>query len=639
MTSTGRRRAEYAIAMAVIVADALVVFAPPLAKQEIFTFRDHADYFTPMRLFTALHLRAGRLPLWNPYNGSGEQWLANPQTGIFYPPTWLMAFIPFSTSYVLYLFLHSLILGTGAWALFRRSAGMPAALVGSVALMFSGPVLSLLDVQNNFTTFAWLPWIIWSALRDRERICGNGAPAAPESSGTGQSTGATRGGASFLPRLSAVFLALAFLAGEPFFAAVAAMVYAVVVRKARTIAVAAAGSAALCAVQLLPFLDMLVGSDRFGGFVGADILRDSMRAGDWLRCIAPPRLVPAGMRAEQFVLVPYMGVVVVLLAIAGIVVLIRAGEYRRVTSWGLLAAVAALMATGPHWIASLPLTVFRYPSRCMPFVALAAVAFAVAGWDRLRRGSAIVDAVLIIAIVADLVIAARPLLATAPLERARLAYPAFIGRNTKILQIYGNEPLLSGGRAAWLSGYLNLYDRRFEASTPAPLAPRAYTRVWTAAQSNLQLLRLMGIGYVLASSEMPPPFELVTRVGGVLTYRVPSPFPLAYLRTASGKIDVPQALSLDASRARVRIASATGGLLVLTQNDVRGWRVSVDGRPAEKKLDLGTFRSVDVPPGTHEITWVYRPVSLPAGAFLTLVALFWLAFGVRVERASRHART
>lgn len=198
MTPAARRRSENAIAVAVIVAAALVVFAPALAKNEIFTFRDHADYFTPMRLYTAMHLRAGRLPLWNPYNGSGEQWLANPQTGVFYPPAWLFALIPFSTAYVLYLFLHSLILGSGAWALFRRSAGVAAALVGSVALMFSGPVLSLLDVQNNFTTFAWLPWIVWSAHRDRE-------------------------GPARSPRLSAVFLALAFLAGEPFYAAVAAV--------------------------------------------------------------------------------------------------------------------------------------------------------------------------------------------------------------------------------------------------------------------------------------------------------------------------------------------------------------------------------------------------------------------------------
>ena len=32
-----------------------------------------------------------------------------------------------------------------------------AALVGAVALMFSGPVLSLLDVSNNLATFAWIP--------------------------------------------------------------------------------------------------------------------------------------------------------------------------------------------------------------------------------------------------------------------------------------------------------------------------------------------------------------------------------------------------------------------------------------------------------------------------------------------------
>ncbi len=613
MNPAARRRFENAIAVAVIVAAALVVFAPALAKNEIFTFRDHADYFTPMRLYTAMHLRAGRLPLWNPYNGSGEQWLANPQTGVFYPPAWLFALIPFSTAYVLYLFLHSLILGSGAWALFRRSAGAAAALVGSVALMFSGPVLSLLDVQNNFTTFAWLPWIIWSAHRDRE-------------------------GPSRAPRLSAVFLALAFLAGEPFYAAVAAVIYAAVVRKPRTIAVAAAGAAGLCAIQLLPFIDMLIGSDRFGGFVGADILRNSMRGTDWLRCVVPAWLVPAGAHSEQFLPVPYAGAVVLLLAAAGVVTMIRARHYGRLASWALLAGAAALIASGPHWIASLPLTVFRYPSRCMPFVILAVAAFAVAGWERLRRGSAIVDAVLIIAIAADLVIAARPLLASAPLGRARLAYPAVIGKSEKILQIYGAEPLWSGGRAPWLSGYLNLFDRRFEASTAAPLAPRAYTRIWTAAQSNFGLLRLMGVGYVLVSGEMPPPFELVVRVGGVRTYRVPAPFPMAYVRSAGGKITAPRALSLDASRARVSVATATGGLLVLTQNDVRGWRVAVDGRPASKERYLGTFRAVEIPAGAHEITWIYRPASLQAGALLTAAALLWLALGVRAERPSHDAR-
>lgn len=612
MTLPAPRRAELAIAAAVIVAAALVVFAPPLARHEIFTFRDHGDYFTPMRWYTAKNLRSLRLPLWNPYNGSGEQWLANPQTGVFYPPAWLFLFGDFTAAYVGYLLLHSLILGSGAYLLFRRSASTAAALAASVALMFSGPVLSLLDVQNNFTTFAWVPWIVWSALRDRER-------------------------GIRVPRLSALFLALAFLAGEPFYAAVAAVLYAALVRRARTIAVAGAGAFALSAIQLLPFADMLVGSDRFGGFVRTDILRSSMHGDDWIRCIVPPRMLPVTTMSEQFVPVLYGGVLVMVLALAGIVAMIRGRQYGRLASWATLASAAALISSGPQWIASLPLTLFRYPSRCMPFVMLAAAALAAAGWELLRRRSVIVDAVLIAAIVADLVIAARPLLATAPVSRPRLQYPPSIGQSQKILQVYGGEQMHSSSQA-WMAGYLNLFDRRFEASTPAPLAPETYTRVWSAALSDFALMRVLGVGYVMVPRDLPPPFALLTRAGGVRTYRVPGALPMAYVRVAGGKTAPPRALLLDASRARVSVASDSGGLLVLTQNEVRGWSVFVDGRRAEKRTFLGTFRAVDVPPGTHEVTWIYRPESLTAGAVLTFFALLWLALGARSAREHR-ART
>src|ERR671932_778745 len=62
---------------------ALLLFAKPLLQREVPTFRDHFDYFQPLRWFTADELRHGRLPLWNAYSASGERWLANPQTGVF----------------------------------------------------------------------------------------------------------------------------------------------------------------------------------------------------------------------------------------------------------------------------------------------------------------------------------------------------------------------------------------------------------------------------------------------------------------------------------------------------------------------------------------------------------------------------
>jgi uncharacterized membrane protein YfhO len=84
----------------------------------------------------------------------------------------------------------------------------------------------------------------------------------------------------------------------------------------------------------------------------------------------------------------------------------------------------------------------------------------------------------------------------------------------------------------------------------------------------------------------------------------------------------------------VAVATRSGGLLVLTQNDARGWSVKVDGRPADKKLVRGVFRAVEVPAGQHQITWIFRPLSLTAGAIVTALAMLWLALGLRARRLS-----
>src|SRR4051812_21889420 len=101
---------------------ALLLFSKPLVLGHVPTFRDHSDYFQPLRWFTADELRHGRLPLWNAYSASGEPWLANPQTGVFYPPAWLFVVLPFATAYVLFLALHVMLVGWGAFLLFGRLA-------------------------------------------------------------------------------------------------------------------------------------------------------------------------------------------------------------------------------------------------------------------------------------------------------------------------------------------------------------------------------------------------------------------------------------------------------------------------------------------------------------------------------------
>ncbi|HYU26456.1 MAG TPA: hypothetical protein VEO74_14700, partial [Thermoanaerobaculia bacterium] len=518
------------LAAAFLVALALGIVARPLLRAEVFTFRDHTDYFQPLRFFTATQIKTGHLPLWNPYSASGEPWLANPQTGVFYPPAWLFLVLPFEAAYMLYLALHLALLGCGALLLFSRKASLGAALIGAVALMFCGPTLSLLDVQNNLTTFAWLPLVIWCAV--------------------------SRASAMW----SAAAIAMSFLAGEPFFAAAGALIFAIVRR--RGVLDVAAQSFALAGVQLLPFLAMLRGSDRVGS--STSDLRDSMPLHDWLRVAVPPSLTSGGYDprlGQHFIPIVYVGVITCALAAVGLIF-----AWRRVGAWLALLVAAMVIAAAPvaALLMHLPLTLFRYPARLVPLGALAIVAIAVEGWDVLasfaphpafghplpasrgegppaprsfsplagRRWRDAPDegrhppslAILVaIAIFVELVAFARPLLVTAPIDwKHQVPYDGSVGRDAKIIRL-GDPALVALNRRRWISGYLNLYEHRFDAWTAAPVVSRRYAELYERAMRDRSpaLLSSMSAGYVLAR-----------RGNDVVAYRNPAARPLA----SAGKV-------------------------------------------------------------------------------------------------------
>jgi hypothetical protein len=575
------RRHRFAFAFIALVA--LAIFLAPLLRQEVFTLRDHLDYFQPLRWFTAQELRAGHLPLWNPYNASGEAWLANPQTNVFYPPAWLFLVLPFETAYMLFLLLHLVLLGWGAYLFFARGLSPGAAMAGAVALMLSGPVLSLLDINNNLASFAWIPLALWCA-----------AEHAP-----------IRGGFA---------LALAFLAGEPFLAAVAAVMYVLVSRKARDVAIAALVAFGVSAIQLLPFLELIAGSDRAAGMAGELIFRDSMPLRDWLRLVVPPSLDASGFDArlgQHFIPIVYVGIVVALLAFLGL--------RRRTLGWLALLAAVIVIAAGPSLLAPLPLTLFRYPARVVPLAALAIAALAAAGWDRIRPNRRWVDLVLILVVVADLLPRARPLLQTAPFRRDAVPYPRAIGAESKFLRVGDADP---ARRMAWISGYLNLYDRRFDAYTAAPIANERYLRFHrqVLAHPTAATLNALPAGWILTSLALQPPFEFVTRAENVSVYRNPHARSMAVLMTREGV--VPARATIGTSHARVIVDAAADGVLVLAQQDAPSWRVRVDGKNAVKRRVFGLFLGVAVPKGHHEVIWSYRSYALFAGGAMTLVTLF-----------------
>ncbi len=84
--------------------------------------------------------------------------------------------------------------------------------------------------------------------------------------------------------------------------------------------------------------------------------------------------------------------------------------------------------------------------------------------------------------------------------------------------------------------------------------------------------------------------------------------------------------------ARVSVSAPEGGLLVVNDTLYPGWVATVDGAPAPILQTNHLFMGVPVPPGNHTVLLEYRPVSVPLGGAVSLVATLFLVGLVTVGR-------
>jgi uncharacterized membrane protein len=724
-------RIPAAVAVVVVLLASALPFVGPLARDEVFSFRDHSDYFIPLRFFTSAALKRGELPLWNPFNASGERWLANPQTGVFYPPSWIFLIFPFSTAYLLYLWLHLAILGVGAFFLFSRWCSAAAAMIAAIALMLCGPILSLLDVSNNLGTFAWFPVAIAIAL-------GSAAAKSPLPASAG-----------------AAVITLMFLGGEPFLALIGAVLYSVVFlvsnhgcswrRRAGRLALSGMLAILLSAAQLLPFLELLRGSDRMA-HRGADALSESIALSDWLATVIPAPGPSGGVGAlelsQRYILSIYLGVLIVFAAGIAAIGALRLDRSRQRAVAGILGLLlAAMILAAGKWISfvallwtELGLDVNRFPARLIPLVALGVTALAAIGLDLagelprrwrpaailllvallglaafvfptqagdrwawmimigwvlvigllmvVRRGL-LIPAIIVVLMMIDFTVAARPLLVSRPFDRNLEPYRSQVQPPWKLIRLfeYGTTPLRIADRRSWLHGYLNLLIGCFDATTAAPVVPREYPVLHDRAvtEPRLDLVDFLSAAFLATSREIShPDYAPVARSGAVTLFRKRRVLPPAQLWTstrsaasASQAFDELLRPGHDARRSVilscrpseqcrvptmseqdrpvrpaalhsfglgwvvVELSSETPAVLVLNQLDAAGWRVTVNGRSAQPLRANGLFRAVALDQGRHRVVWTYRPGVLILGVAGTIIGMLVAAAEVFYVRRRR----
>ncbi|MBI4534167.1 MAG: hypothetical protein HY711_09520 [Candidatus Melainabacteria bacterium] len=138
-------------------------YYPWLSNQQSFYLSDLTYFYEPLLHFISEALRKNVLPAWNPYFYCGMPQIAILAPGVFYPPNWLFAFLPFSPALACFMVCHQLVAGVGGYLLVRQlSWGSAAATVCGLVLALNGYMFSL---QTNFAlpaTASWLPVCLWS---------------------------------------------------------------------------------------------------------------------------------------------------------------------------------------------------------------------------------------------------------------------------------------------------------------------------------------------------------------------------------------------------------------------------------------------------------------------------------------------
>lgn len=134
-------------------------------------FLDAIQQHYPWRKFAAERLRAGDIPLWNPYMFCGVPFVANNQSAVFYPETWLFALMPPERAFGWAAWL-SLAMGGGFMYAFLRVLGLRrvSALTGTVPFVMSGFIVGWVLLPTVRAVPMWLPLMLLAyelALRRR----------------------------------------------------------------------------------------------------------------------------------------------------------------------------------------------------------------------------------------------------------------------------------------------------------------------------------------------------------------------------------------------------------------------------------------------------------------------------------------
>ncbi len=124
---------------------------------------DGVFFNVPLRVAAANLVRAGYLPLWNPYMFCGMPLHAAAQAGVLFPLNWFYLTSPAPVATNLMMLLTYVLAAIGAYLYARRSgADIAGAIATSLIWQWSAFLVEQIGHTNILHTAAMLPWVLWA---------------------------------------------------------------------------------------------------------------------------------------------------------------------------------------------------------------------------------------------------------------------------------------------------------------------------------------------------------------------------------------------------------------------------------------------------------------------------------------------
>jgi hypothetical protein len=317
-----------------------------------FVTRDFGMFSYPVAFFHRQCFWRGELPLWNPLSHCGVPFLAQWNTLTLYPLSLIYLLLPLTWSLSFFCLAHLFWGGLGMYFLAQRwTHHRLAAGLAGVIFSFNGLTLNFLMWPSHIATFSWLPWVVWLGQR------------AWREGGTALVWATVAGAMQMLAggpeTIAATWLILLALAGGDWVREAG--------RRSRLEARFLGMGvlvALVCAVQLLPFLELLAHSQRDTSFGSSEW---SMPVWGWANLLVPlfrtyPTAQGLFLQLEQNWTSSYYAGIGTVLLVAVAVRRVRDGRVRLLAGLLLLSLVLALGDRG--WL-------FRALRFCVPVVGFA----------------------------------------------------------------------------------------------------------------------------------------------------------------------------------------------------------------------------------------------------------------------------